>query len=119
VTAIPNTPLTQRLRSIWSCADGHEPWEQWYARHCQGGTANGRAVAAVLFDRARRYWPDFYSPADLPAVAAWADLIDRCLPLVTPEVIEQAVDDVHAVCAYPCPAHFLRAAQQLMEGTTR
>lgn len=69
-----------------------------------------------LFDRALRYWPDFFSPADAPAVCVWGELIDKRIPLVTPDVIEQAVDDVALMKVHPGgPAPFLRAAERIME----
>ncbi|MDP7729526.1 hypothetical protein [Mycobacterium sp. TY813] len=120
MTHIPNTPLTQRLRVIWSCTERSEPWEQWYARHCQGGTTNGRAVAAVLFDRALRYWPEFLTPADEPALAVWGDILDRWHPFITPDVIERAVDQVHADgIEHPVPGHFTHAAERIMEATAQ
>lgn len=113
---IPNTPLTENLRTLWKCTENGEAWEDWYARHCDGGTPNGRALAALLFDRARRYWPDYFSPADVPALAVWGDLIDERIPFATPDVIEQAVDDVAALGVRPCgPAHFLHAAKRILE----
>lgn len=114
---IPETPLTRNLRVLWSCTDGSESWESWYARHSRGGTPNGRALAAVLFDRARLYWPDFYSPADGPAVAAWAEIIEPANPFITPSVIERAVDEVHASgIADPGPGHFLHVAELILIG---
>ena len=115
---IPDTDLTERLRVLWRCVDTGESWEDWYARACTGGSPNGRAVAALLFDRARRYWPDFFSPADAPAVAVWGDIIDRWHPLITPEVIEQAVDDVWLTgVEHPVPGHFTQAAERIMRAT--
>lgn len=112
---IPDTWLTERLRVLWTCTEGGEPWEDWYARQCEGGSVNGRALAAVLFDRARRYWPDYFSPADGPAVAVWGDLIDSTIPLATPTVIEQAADDVAALGLPPSgPFYFIRAAERIM-----
>lgn len=113
---IPTTNLTARLRALWKCTDTGESWEDWYARQSEGGSPNGRAVAAILFDRALRYWPDFFSPADQPALAAWADLIDRCHPFITPDVIEQAVDTVAAQgVPHPVPGHFTQAAEKIMQ----
>lgn len=116
MTQIPDTRLTQTLRTLWECTDGHEPWEDWYARQCVGGTENGRAVAAVLFDRARLYWPDFHSPADMPALVVWGDLIDRFHPFITPDVITKAVDVVAAQgVSNPVPGHFTQAAERIMQ----
>ncbi|GJJ22308.1 hypothetical protein [Mycolicibacterium mageritense] len=115
MTGIPNTRLTETLRNLWACTEGCEPWEEWYARQCEGGTANGRAIAAILFDRARLYWPDFFSPADGPALAVWGDIIDRWHPFTTPAVIEQAVDAVYAAgVVHPVPGHFTQAAERIM-----
>lgn len=117
---IPDTHLTKSLRALWTVLcdipEATPPtWEEWYADQCIGGTPNGRAVAAVLFDRAGRYWPNFLTPADQPALAVWADLIDRWHPFITPEVIEQAVDAVAAQgVQHPVPGHFTQAAEQIM-----
>lgn len=122
MTTPPATRLTSNLRAIWEALNllGADvpPWEQWYAGRCQqpGGTANGCAIAAVIFDRARRlYWPEYFSPADTPAVHAWGELIDRRIPLVTPDVAEQAVDAVHAAgITQPGFSDFAEAAENLM-----
>lgn len=113
---IPNTPLTQRMRALWLYTEGDETWEQWYARHCIGDTTNGRAISAVLFGRALRYWPDFFTPEDQPALAAWSEIIDKWHPFITPDVIKRAVDQVHADgVQHPCPGHFTQAAERIME----
>lgn len=123
-TTIPDTELTRRLRTIWAglqTLDPHtEPWEQWYAKQSRGGTTNGRAVAAILFDRAQRYWPEFFSPADAPAVATWGQMIDEHAPFATPDIIEQAVDDVAALgLDNGSPFWFLRAAERIMQEAHR
>ncbi|MCV7424367.1 hypothetical protein H7K45_27860 [Mycobacterium yunnanensis] len=122
MTDIPDTELTQKLRAIWeglnSLTDDAPTWEQWYAEHAVGGTPNGRALAAILFDRACTYWPDYFRPTDSPAVAVWGELIDNNLPFATPEVIEQAVDHVAETSDQPPggPAPFIRAVRHIMEG---
>lgn len=115
--SIPNTRLTERLRVLWECTEGGESWEDWYARQCAGGTPNGRALAALLFDRARNYWPDYFSPADTPALVAWGDMFDRFCPFATPEVVEMAVDNVHArgIKNPGGPAYFLEAARAIIK----
>lgn len=114
--SIPDTRLTRDLRTLWECIEAGETWEQWYARHCEGGTPNGRAIAALLFDRALTYWPDYFRPTDIPAVVVWGDMFDTYIPTVTPDVIEQAVDAVAASGVRPGgPAQFLRAAERIME----
>lgn len=119
MTPIPDTALTARLRNIWEVTREIDPdtppFPQWYTKSCQGGTPNSRAVVAVLFDRARRYWPGFFSPADQPALAVWGDIIDRWHPFITPDVIEEAVDAVHAAgVVHPVPGHFTHAAEKIM-----
>lgn len=119
---IPNTVLTERLREIWRvrCELDCEPYqtfEEFYLRSCEGwhlgtpATVNARALAAILFDRARTHWPDYYSPADLPAVAVWGELLDRDVPTATPDVINRAVDRVATAHYEPPhgPYYFLRA----------
>ena len=117
---IPNTQLTDKLRCIWQVlqdlGEPVEPFEDYYRRQCEGGSENGRALAAILFYRAREYWPDYFSPADLPAVATWASLLDN-YPFFTPDVIEAAVDAVWAAKVHhPQPAVFIRVARQMTEG---
>jgi hypothetical protein len=125
---IPNTRLTATLRVLWRAQCDEYGWEfatfeEYYYRCVREGfglgtpaTTNGRALAALLFDRALTYWPDFVSPADLPAVAVWGELLDTRVPFATPGVIEQAVDAVAASGVSPCgPANFLRAATRIME----
>lgn len=116
---IPRTPLTDKLRAIWEVMqslDGpRESFEEYYHRHCAGGTPNGRALASVLFYRALNYWPDYFRPTDAPAVAVWAELLDR-YPLFTPDVIEAAVDAIHAAGEeHPVPAVVIRVARQMTE----
>jgi hypothetical protein len=117
---IPQSGLTDNLRSIWEVLQGlREPgeeaqtFEEYYREQSAGGSSNGRALATLLFYRARQYWPDYFSPADLPAVAAWAGILDW-YPLITPDIIEAAVDHVHdAGIREPQPANFLRIARQM------
>jgi hypothetical protein len=114
--SIPDTRLTRNLRVLWECTEMGETWEQWYARHCEGASTNGRAIAALLFDRALTYWPDFFTPSDTPAVVVWGEMVDAYIPTVTPDVIEQAVDAVAASGVRPHgPAYFLRAAEKILE----
>lgn len=121
---IPNTRLTDNLRAIWKIRcqlDGSHPetFEEFYLQSCQGfrdtpPSINGRAMAALLFDRARIHWPDFFSPADIPAVTIWGSLLDDVAPLATPEIINRAVDQVAAAHQEPPngPYYFLRAIER-------
>ena len=77
-------------------------------------TPNGRAVAAVVFYRARDYWPDFFDITDESPLAIWANVFDRH-PLITPAIAERAVDAV--VCTTPidlAPSVFIAAALRLL-----
>lgn len=116
MTAIPDTEFTRQLHTLWSCTDGTETWEAWYARQSRGGTTNGRINAAILFDHAHFYWPDFFTAADAPAVAIWATVLDNVAPLATPEAVIKAVDAVFSVGVEPDMCHFTRAIHHAMEG---
>jgi hypothetical protein len=115
---IPDTQLTDKLRACWQVLQefGCEPaqsFEDYYREQSAGGTDNGRSLAALLFYRAREYWPDYFCPADLPAVALWGSMLDQ-YPILTPDVIELAVDKVHeAGLVQPQPANFIWMARQL------
>lgn len=118
----PDTPMTESLRSLWEAlpSNNRPPFEAWYAdsRHLYGpSTPNAQALAAVLFDRALMYWPNFFRPTDSPAVWAWAELIDDMIPLATPDDITAAVDAVAARGdGHGGPADFLHTARDLMTG---
>lgn len=92
----PNTPLTATLRSLWSAAPSGLSFKDWYLKQCQrdNPTTNGRALAAIAFDRANTYWPDFHRPTDTYAVGVWAELIDEVIPTATPDMIVSAVDSI-------------------------
>lgn len=123
IDRIPDTRYTQQMRLAWEliCDLGGDPynedaWAAYYAENSIGGTPNGRAVAALLFYRALNYWPDYFTPADGPPVAAWADMLDM-YPFITPDVIEAAVDAVHAKgIREPQPKDFIDAANEVLAG---
>ena len=95
---IPNTPCTARMRGIWYFSDTGQSFEDWYIECCQidNPSPNGRALAAIAFDRACTHWPDFHRPTDTTAINAWGAIIDEHLPLATPDSIVAAVDSVAA-----------------------
>lgn len=79
-------------------------------------TPNGRAVAATIFYRAGDYWPDFFDLSDQAVLAVWADMFDTYQPFVTPDIAEQAVDEVHSSgIAEPNIGCFLRAAATILK----
>lgn len=76
-------------------------------------TANGRAVAAVVFYRARDHWPDFYDISDETPMTIWAEMFDS-FPFITPAIAERAVDAVAAAAGNPQPGDFIQAANELI-----
>lgn len=62
-----------------------------YAELSCGGSAAGRATAALASYRAREYWPDFFSVANRPALAACALLFDEH-PWLTSTLAERAIE---------------------------
>lgn len=78
-------------------------------------TANGRAVAAVVFYRTRDYWPEFDDITDEAPLMSWAEIFDS-YPLITPDIAEKAVDHVAALgIQHPLPGHFINAAVDVWE----
>jgi hypothetical protein len=88
---------------------GDEEADDVYAELSSGGSPAGRAAAARVSYRAREFWPDFFSVANRPALAACAQLFDEYRWL-TPELAERAVDDLLSRAAIT-PQDVVEAAQ--------
>ena len=82
-----------------------------YAELSSGGSAAGRAAAAIASYRAREHRPDFLSVANRPALAACALLFDE-YPWLTPALAERAVEALRARPAIS-PQDIVEAAQLL------
>jgi hypothetical protein len=70
---------------------GDDEADAVYAELSSGGSTAARATAALTSYRAREYWPDFFSVADRPALAACAELFDEH-PWLTPNLAERAIE---------------------------
>ena len=98
----PNTPFTAQMRFLWECLpDAERPaFHDWCAGFHRNAplkpTSNGIALAAVAFDRALDYWPDFFRPTDVLPVRMWAEVLDWHAPTATPEIVATAVDSIAA-----------------------
>jgi hypothetical protein len=70
---------------------GDDAADELHAELSSGGSAAGRAAAAIASYRAREYWPDFFSVDNRPALAACAQLFDE-YPWLTPALVERAIE---------------------------
>jgi hypothetical protein len=113
---IPDTRLTESLRSLFELRDpphDDEAWHRWYAEQSAGGTLRGRTLVTALFIRALDYWPEYFTPQDGPAVAAWAGMFE-VYPRFNSSIIIRAVDMVHEQgIKEPQPYNFLCAARRI------
>jgi len=100
LTQPPDTPFTAQMRSMWAyIPDDQRPtFHDWYVDLCRtiSATPNGIALAAVAFDRALNYWPDFFRPSDVYPVRLWAETLDAAAPTATPDAVTAAVDLIAA-----------------------
>lgn len=85
--------------------------EEVYAELCSGGSAVARATAATASYCAREFWPDFFSIADRPALAACAQLFDQ-YPWLTPALAERAIERLQGRTTIS-PMDIVEAAQLL------
>lgn len=77
---------------------------------------NGWAIASLIFARARGYWHDFFDLEDKGPLSLWGHMFDG-LPLITPDIAEQAVDAVYASGdKQPHVGVFYQAAKKILEG---
>ncbi len=90
---------------------GDDEAEQVYVELCSGGSANARAIAGAASYRAREYWPDFFSIANVPALAACARLFDNYFWL-SPTLVERAVEQLRGR-RFISPMDIVEAAQLL------
>lgn len=90
---------------------GDDEAEEVYAELSHGGSTTARAVAGIASYRAREYWPDFFSIADRPALAACARLFDN-YPWLTPTLAERAVTTLRRRASIS-PPDIVEAAQLL------
>ena len=122
LTQPPDTPFTAQMRSLWECIpeDERPTFHDWYANLCRitpiSPTPNGIALAAVAFDRALIYWPDFFRPSDIYPVRTWAEILDETVPTATPDMVTAAVDTIAAHHANMSIAHLIAHLRALTAG---
>jgi hypothetical protein len=90
---------------------GDDEADDVYAELSSGGSAAGRAAAAIASYRAREYWPDFFSVGNRPALAACAQLFDE-YPWLTSALVVRAIETLRGRATIT-PNDVVEAAQLL------
>ncbi len=90
---------------------GDDEATEVYAELSSGGSEAARAAAGMASYRAREYWPDFFSIADRPALAACAMVFDD-YPWLTAALVERALETLRGRRTI-APLDIVEAAQLL------